>query len=251
MKKESDKDVLLKRKAFIRKSDRIREFYDITPKPLAAGSYGAVHLCTHKVTKENRAVKIVPKYKMTNVDNFLNEVELMRLVDHPNIIRLYEWFEDASNVFIVMDLCEGGELFDTISKVGHFTEQLAANLFRDMMGAVNYCCTKKICHKDLKPENFMFAAKDETSTIKLIDFGLSQTFEDPKIGKVRMKAKVGTPYYIAPEVIRGDYDEKCDVWSMGVILYILICGAPPFYGGNDLMILESVKKGKLEFDSMC
>ncbi len=172
-------DILLKRKAFIRKADNIRDFYDVVPKAMASGSYGAVHLCTQKITKERRAVKIIPKYKMASVENFLNEIELMRLVDHPNIIRLYEWFEDKVNVYIVMDLCEGGELFEKISAEGHFTEHVAANLFRDMMNSVNYCCTKKICHKDLKPENFMFASKGESSTIKLIDFGLSQMFEDP------------------------------------------------------------------------
>ncbi|MDR3549322.1 MAG: protein kinase [Candidatus Pacebacteria bacterium] len=175
-------EILLKRKAFIRKAENINDFYDVAPKALAAGSYGSVHICVHKITKEKRAVKVVPKYKMANIDSFLNEIELMRLLDHPNIIRLYEWFEDKRNVYIVMDFCEGGELFEKISAEGHFTEQVAANLFRDMMNSVNYCCGKKICHKDLKPENFMFAEKGENSTIKLIDFGLSQLFEDPSTG---------------------------------------------------------------------
>ena len=179
MKKEAVDPILLKRKTFIRKSDSIKDSYDVVPKPLASGSYGAVHLCSQKITKDKRAVKIIPKYKMTSVDSFLNEVDLLRLVDHPNVIRLYEWFEDKTNVYIVMDLCEGGELFDKISAEGHFNEHVAANLFKDMMSSVNYCLTKKICHKDLKPENFMFASKGELSTIKLIDFGLSQIFEDP------------------------------------------------------------------------
>lgn len=172
-------DITLKRKAFIRKSDNIKDFYEITPNALASGSYGAVHACTHKVTKAKRAVKIIPKYKLNNLENFLNEVELLRLVDHPQIIRMYEWFEDKANIYIIMDLCEGGELFDKISSVGHFTEQVAAELFKNMMNAVNYCYDRKICHKDLKPENFMFHEKDDLSSIKLIDFGLSQIFEDP------------------------------------------------------------------------
>ncbi len=179
MKKPAEKAILLKRQAFIRKSENIKDFYDVVPRPLASGSYGAVHLCTQKITKEKRAVKVVPKYKLANVDNFLNEIELLKLVDHPNIIRMYEWFEDRTNIYIVMDLCEGGELFDKISAVGHFTEQVAAGLFKDMMNSVNYCYGKKICHKDLKPENFMFGSKDDFATIKLIDFGLSQIFEDP------------------------------------------------------------------------
>lgn len=248
MKKSADVGIKLERKQFIKKSNNIDEAYIVTKKPLAAGSYGAVHLCSHKITKESRAVKIIPRFKITSVDSFTNEIDMMKLVDHPNIIRLYEWFEDKSNLYIVMDLCTGGELFDKISSVGSFNEHDAANLFKQMMNAVNYCTTKKICHKDLKPENFMFASKDPGATLKLIDFGLSQIFEDPKIGNIKMKAKVGTPYYIAPEVIKGEYDEKCDVWSMGVILYVLICGAPPFYGPNDFAILEMVKKMRFEFD---
>jgi calcium-dependent protein kinase len=92
---------------------------------------------------------------------------------------MYEWYEDKLNIYIVMDICDGGELFDKISLEGHFNEHYAANVFRDMMNAVNYCTTKKICHKDLKPENFMFSSKDLSSSIKLIDFGLSELFEDP------------------------------------------------------------------------
>ena len=163
----------------LRKSENIKDFYDINTKPLASGSYGAVHVCMQKETKAKRAVKIIPKFKLSNLENFLTEVELLRLVDHPQIIRMYEWFEDKANIYIIMDLCEGGELFDKISSVGHFDEQVAAKLFRNMMNAVNYCCDRKICHKDLKPENFMFHNKDDISSVKLIDFGLSQIFEDP------------------------------------------------------------------------
>ena len=162
MKKEED--IKLERKAFIRKSENIKDFYDINTKPLASGSYGAVHLCLQKETKTKRAVKIIPKYKISNVENFLNEIDLLRLVDHPQIIRMYEWFEDKANIYIVMDLCEGGELFDKISSVGHFDEKVAAELFKNMMQSVNYCYGKKVCHKDLKPENFMFHSKDDLLT---------------------------------------------------------------------------------------
>lgn len=174
-------DIKLKRKDFIKKADSIKDYYDVDTKPLASGSYGAVHICTQKETKAKRAVKIIPKYKLNNLESFLNEVELLRMVDHPHIIRMYEWFEDKTNVYIIMDLCEGGELFDKITSVGHFNEKIAAELFKDMMSSVNYCYGKKICHKDLKPENFMFLNKDDLSSIKLIDFGLSQIFEDPGI----------------------------------------------------------------------
>ena len=255
MEKNPGDSILLLRRDFIRKSSKILTSYNITAKPIANGSYGSVHICTHILTHEKRAVRIIPRYKLKNAASFLNEIEILKLVDHPHIIRMYEWFEDPQNIYIVTDLCEGGELFGKIIDVKHFTEQVAAKLFYDMMHAVNYCNEKKICHKDLKPENFMFSIKDDLRSIKLIDFGFAEIFEDPskllyniEIGRITMKARVGTAYYIAPEIIQGKYDEKCDVWSMGVILYVLICGAPPFYGRNDREVLESVKRGKYKFD---
>ena len=184
MKKTAESSVTFMRKDFITKSETIKDAYDVSAKALATGTYGAVHQCTHKITKVKRAVKIIPKYKMTDICNFLDEIELLKTVDHPHIIRIYEWFEDKNNVYVVMEMCEGGELFDKLTNEGHLSEALAANLFKDMMSAVNYCYSKKICHRDLKPENFMFVSKDTSSEIKLIDFGLSQIFEDSSINLV-------------------------------------------------------------------
>lgn len=131
------------------------------------------------------------------------------------------------------------------------------------MKAINYCHSNKICHRDLKPENFLFLTKDKDSPVKVIDFGLSKIFEEDglvqskaklekkvkrKPKKVIMKTRAGTPYYIAPEVLTGSYNETCDIWSAGVILYILLCGYPPFFGDNDQEILDSVRKGYFDFD---
>jgi len=177
----------------------------------------------------------------------------MRNLDHPNIIKLYETFEDIRNIYLVIEICEGGELFDRIIEKGHFTENEARNIFIQIMHAINYCHTNGICHRDLKPENFLLLTKAEDSPIKVIDFGLSTVFDDnSKKGvinqKVAMTTKAGTPYYISPEVLEGKYDESCDIWSSGVILYILLSGVPPFYGNSDPEILDSVKKGDYTFD---
>lgn len=140
-------------------------------------------------------------------------------------------------------ICEGGELFDRIMDKGHFSEAEARAIFVSIMQALNYCHSNGICHRDLKPENFLFLTKADDSPIKVIDFGLSILFDETKktgSAKVSMKTKAGTPYYISPEVLAGSYDQSCDIWSAGVILYILLSGVPPFFGDTDPEILESV-----------
>lgn len=164
----------------------------------------------------------------------------MRNLDHPNIIKLYETFEDSRNIYLVMEICEGGELFDRIIDKGQFSETEARVIFTQMIQAINYCHSNGIAHRDLKPENFLFLTKAEDSPIKVIDFGLSKHF-DEKGGHSAMTTRAGTPYYISPEVLSGNYDESCDIWSSGVILYILLSGVPPFGGDSDPEILEAVK----------
>ena len=141
-------------------------------------------------------------------------------------------------------LCCGGELFDKISDEQYFSEKDAALILKQVLAAINYCHTRKIVHRDLKPENLLLDKDTENPKIKIIDFGTSQTFDPNK----KMNQKFGTPYYIAPEVLKKSYDEKCDLWSCGVILYILLCGYPPFNGANDKQIIEAVLKGKFTLD---
>ena len=179
----------------------------------------------------------------------MREVNLMIKLDHPNIIKLYEYYENEKKIYLIMELCTGGELFDKIientEKGKQFTEKQAANIFKQMMSAVNYCHKNGIVHRDLKPENLLYFDKSENSPIKVIDFGMSKRFDHNKL----LTEKVGTAYYISPEVIKGKYDEKCDIWSAGVILYILICGYPCFNGEDDREILIAIQKGKIRFPS--
>lgn len=246
----------------------INLYYDITKNLLGKGSYGKVQLGYLRGTNIQRAIKIIDKSKVRNVERFKLEVEIMMKLDHPNILRLYDYFEDQVNVYLVLELCSGGELFDRIIEKKYYNETEARIIFKQIMKAIIHCHMQGVCHRDLKPENFIMISKDDPYTLKLIDFGLSRTFENreenvlmPKKqmenipqGKRHTRAvlatKAGTPFYIAPEVLTGNYNEKCDVWSAGVILYILFCGYPPFYGENNKQILEEVKKGKLDFSSV-
>lgn len=128
-----------------------------------------------------------------------------------------------------MDLCKGGELFERISNKGYYTEEEACDVFTQVIQAIYYCHQNSISHRDLKPENFLYLNEKEGSPLKIIDFGLSKV---TIIGHV-MTTRAGTPYYVSPEVLSGKYDKLCDIWSAGVILYLLLCGYPPFYGNTD------------------
>ena len=143
-------------------------------------------------------------------------------------------------------LCAGGELFDRIVEAEFFSEQMAAQIFRQILLALNYCHSENVVHRDLKPENFLFVDKTEQSDLKIIDFGLSKIMGSGKLQ--RMKTRAGTPYYISPEVLAGSYDISCDMWSAGCMLYILLCGYPPFYGDDNTEILQMVAKGVFDFD---
>jgi len=151
-------------------------------------------------------------------------------MDHPNIIKLYETFEDSRNVYMITELCTGGELFDKIIQKGFFSEEEARIVFKQMILALNYCHSQQVAHRDLKPENFLLLNDNADWPLKLIDFGLSFMFDQNKVTAKGMGTLVGTSYYMAPEVMQGKYDQTCDIWSAGVILYILVTSVPPFNG---------------------
>ena len=216
-------------------------------KEIGAGGYARCLLVKNKTTGQLYACKELQKNKLNNVASLKSEIQILIKLDHPNIIKLYEIYENDNYIYLVMELCTGGELFDRIIQKTEqgktFTEKEVANIFHQMMSAINYCHSNKIVHRDLKPENLLLATQDENSPIKVIDFGMSRIFND----KQAMFDKVGTAYYISPEVLDGFYDEKCDIWSAGVILYILLCGYPPFNGNDDDEIFESIKKRKFVY----
>lgn len=247
----------------------VTQYYEIGKVELGKGSYGTVQVGRLKGTKVQRAIKIIDKSKVSNVERFRLEVEIMMRLNHPSILRLFDYFEDKKYVYLIMELCSGGELFDRIIEHKYYDEGEARLIFKQIIKAIYYCHLNGVCHRDLKPENFIMVSKSDPHLLKVIDFGLSRIFPNPdmpmdvppkeldlnKPPRVRrqtkavLKTKAGTPFYIAPEVLTGNYTEKCDVWSCGVILYILLCGYPPFYGENNKEILEAVKSGKVDFST--
>ena len=224
------------------KTTKINEEY-LFGETLGQGAFGTVRKAIHKVTGQERAVKILKKRQQDERQFFL-EVNILSKLAHPNIMEIYEFFEDKANFYIVSELCKGGELFDKITEKGSFKEAEACPIMLQLVSAICYSHSNKIVHRDLKPENIMLENTSETSPIiKLIDWGGARYFSKNK----KMSTIKGTPYYIAPEVIREVYDEKCDIWSLGVILYVLLCGYPPFNGDTDVEIMQNVQKGKFCF----
>lgn len=225
---------------------KVTDFYDIDKKKLGQGSYGSVSKCVNKFTGVTRAIKTISKSQMKNMDRLKQEIDIMKLMDHPNIIKLFESFEDHRNIYLVMEVCLGGELFDRIIDCGHFTEVQAAIVMQHIFRAIFYMHENKICHRDLKPENFLFTSKEalEKTTLKIIDFGLARQFGPG----IELTTKAGTPYYVAPQVLNGKYDQSADIWSCGVIMYVMLCGYPPFYGETDAEVLAKVRLGNFIYN---
>jgi len=172
------------------------------------------------------------------------EIDIMQKLDHKNIISLEEVYDEKDTIYLVMELVSGGELFDQIVTRGTYSENDAANIVRQILEAVDYMHANGIAHRDLKPENLLCSG-DENNTIKVTDFGLSKDF-----GGASLRTSCGTPDYVAPEVLKGHtYDNSVDVWSIGVITYILLCGFPPFYGNTDQQIFEKILRVEYDFPS--
>lgn len=221
----------------------IEDFYEVNKKAFGEGSFGSVAKATDKRTQKAVAVKSIPKKSSGGKVVIDEEVEIMRLLDHPNIVRLLESFEDFKYVKLVMELCEGGELFERIIEEGHFTEKGVARCIQQMLLAVNYLHQNGIVHRDLKPENWLLVTKApiEEASLKLIDFGVSKRV----VPGQKLTSVIGTMSYLAPEVLRKKYDAKADVWSVGAITYVMLSGQEPFYGKDDKEIEAQVKIGKI------
>ncbi|KAF3452527.1 hypothetical protein FNV43_RR02960 [Rhamnella rubrinervis] len=220
--------------------------YDLG-RELGRGEFGVTYLCTDVSTSEKFACKSISKKKLrtaVDIEDVRREVEIMKhLRQHPNIVTLRDTYEDDNAVHIVMELCEGGELFDRIVSRGHYTERAAAAVMRTIVEVVQNCHKHGVMHRDLKPENFLFANKKETSPLKAIDFGLSVFFEPGE----RFNEIVGSPYYMAPEVLKRNYGPEIDVWSAGVILYILLCGVPPFWAETEQGVAQAIIRSVVDF----
>ena len=226
----------------------VRSVYNFV-KMIGGGHFGTVRLATLKSDPQvTYAVKSILRANIAKDIRLLEEeLAILQAVDHPNIVKFDQCYIDHRYVHIVMEYCKGGELFDRIVAAQRFTERHAADIMSQMLSAVKHLHANGIVHRDLKPENFLMDDTSENSEVKLIDFGLSKRFsQEQEVAK--MTTVVGTPYYVPPEVLKGSYDHTCDVWSLGVILFVFLCGYPPFEGDNNKEIFRNVIKQPLTFD---
>ena len=226
------------------KKTKITQDYEFI-KEIGSGAFSKVYKARQKLSKALRCVKKLSKKDLTDEEKLklVEEVAILKSLDHPNIVKVLEFYQNDKYFFIVTEYLEGGELFDRIMECQSFTEGASVEVMQQILSAVLYLHRQGFIHRDLKPENIIFETKDLHSKIKVIDFGTSCAYEKGN----KLKKKLGTPYYIAPEVLKRNYDEKCDVWSSGVIMYILLCGYPPFNGPNDKTIFQKVLEGKFAF----
>jgi calcium-dependent protein kinase len=237
------------------KTDDIRKSYKLGRNLGQPGQFGYAVLAVHNQTNEKRAVKVISKSRFARLadrqyhfEQLRNEVGVMRAMQHKNIIRLFDVYEDEKDLYLVLELCTGGELFDRIKAQGNYSEKDASAVLRQCFEGVKYMHDQKppVAHCDLKPDNFLFLSPAKDSTLKIIDFGMSKFVARRKY----FEALSGTPYYVAPEVLNGRYSEHCDIWSLGVVMFVMLFGYPPFYADQeqhgamtDEVIFQLVKKG--------
>ena len=226
----------------------IRKIYKFRDN-LGGGHFGKVRLGYRRNEKPPPfyAIKSISKRNLTDKDleDLIKEVDIISCLDHPNIIKFYETYHDKFYFHIVMELCKGKEVFDRIVEDGRIKEKKVCMVIMKVLHAISYCHSRGVTHRDLKPENILFETLDSESEIKLIDFGLSRkVFNDEKMHTI-----LGTPYYVAPEVLQGEYDEKCDIWSIGALTYIMLCGDPPFKGNSNHEIFNKILREDVKFSS--
>ncbi|XP_026636912.1 serine/threonine-protein kinase 33 isoform X2 [Microtus ochrogaster] len=233
----------------------IEEFYTFG-RILGQGSFGMVSEATDKETGTKWAIKKVNKEKAGSsaVKLLEREVSILKSVKHKHIIHLEQVFETPKQMYLVMELCEDGELKEVLDVKGHFSENETRLIIQSLASAIAYLHNKDIVHRDLKLENIMVKSSflDDNNemnlNIKVTDFGLAVRKHGSR-SEGMMQTTCGTPIYMAPEVINAhEYSQQCDIWSIGVIMYLLLCGEPPFLANSEEKLFELIRKGELQFE---
>ena len=234
---------------FFKKSD-LKKNYEIGDQ-LGSGNFAVVKKAINKqkdskIPKEV-AIKIIDKAKVEDMGDITREIEIMQDISHPNVINLFEIFDEPKKMNLVMELVTGGELFDRIVAKGSYSEKDAAQCLKELCSALKYLHEKKIVHRDLKPENLLYASPADDANLKVADFGLARMLTAGDM----MKTACGTPGYVAPEILKNKgYDSGAvDMWSAGVILYILLCGFPPFYEEELPALFDQILHARYDFPS--
>jgi len=218
-------------------------------KELGKGGFSTVYQCTSNENGQDFAVKVIDKEALKeDIALLQREVKIMKRVNHNNILKLHEIYEDETTVFIVMELVKGSELFDRIVDKGYYNERYSRNIIKQILSAVAYLHEQGIAHRDLKPENLLCSGEGENEVVKIADFGLSKIFNEED----KLVTSCGTPGYVAPEVLLCEsYDKGVDMWGIGIITYVLLAGYPPFYADDDTAMFERIMNCDYDFDDEC
>ncbi|CAM9277791.1 unnamed protein product [Ascophyllum nodosum] len=223
---------------------RFEEQYQLG-KELGHGSFSTVREGTQKDNGQLFAVKCVKRADLPPEDeaDLKMEVQLLQEINHENIVKLYDFFEEKHFYFLVMEILGGGELFDRIVVKQFYSEKEARDVLVSILRAVQYCHDMNVVHRDLKPENLLLVSESDDASLKIADFGFARRV-DPE----GLSTQCGTPGYVAPEILKGEkYGKSVDMWSVGVIMYILLGGYPPFHDDNQAKLYQKIKKGKVTF----
>mmetsp|Transcript_33763 Transcript_33763/g.96848 ORF Transcript_33763/g.96848 Transcript_33763/m.96848 type:complete len:585 (+) Transcript_33763:75-1829(+) len=222
----------------------IEQRYHVNARSSGAGGFGQVYIAEDKHVRGRRVA--IKKIMLTNASNrksFYQEAATLKQLDHPNICRILESYDNGRSGHVVLELCQGGDVFDRLADTGAFSEEVAADVLRQTLGALKYSHANGIAHRDVKPENICYSSRDRADGhVKLIDWGTAFAFREGK-----MRSSVGSVAYAAPEMYNGsatDYNELCDMWSLGVTAYVLLSGSPPFWGERDKQ-LEAMRSEKI------
>jgi calcium/calmodulin-dependent protein kinase I len=224
-------------------------------KKLGAGRYSVVRLVVHKATNKEYAVKCIKDSDLDKEDKkaLESEVQILNEMKHPNIMGLKEYRAETDNSgrkthFLVSEACIGGELSDRIRDKDFYSDNEAREIIKLLLVAIKYIHDKGVVHRDLKTDNLLLASRSDDTNIKIADFGFATKLEGNSNSK--LSTACGTPGYIAPEILEGrPYGKEVDIWSLGVITYIVLCGYPPFHHENHGQLFNMIKKGSYEFDS--
>ena len=229
-----------------------KDHYEILEQ-ISSGELGTIKKVKNKISGCIRSMKVIKKAFIDlqeDKKNFMKEIAILRTLDHINIMKIFEFYQNDKNFYLITEHCQNGDLFEKVVK-GPLSEYAACFIIFQVLSAIVYCHNNNIVHRDVKLDIIFIESieyvningvKEEMCNVKLSDFSTARSF----IPNKKITKKVGTPYYIAPEVLAGEYTEKCDIWSIGVLMFILLCGKPPFWGDSNKEILKKVKEGKMD-----
>ena len=239
----------LNQDVIITRNEQNPELFYTKIKVLGTGAFGEVWLVRNNELQKDFAMKIIKKTANSQLEEneIMNEISILKQLDHPKILKILDFFSTSKLYYIITEYCPNGELYNEIVNKGKLDEGKTAFIMNQLFKAILYCHSQNVIHRDLKPENIMITKRESNGClqVKIIDFGTAKIFEKGQ----SQNHYVGSSYYMAPEILNRKYDEKCDIWACGVIMYILLSGRPPFDGIDDNEILESIRIGKFDLKS--